>query len=98
MRVADNDPGTKDGEASKANAAPITGSGKTEAACLPIIAGTARDYLCGTRSACGSHIPADQACAQSSATGEHLGGLARFTGWNGPTLTDSGGYQVSYWW
>src|SRR4051794_25433523 len=27
-----------------------------------------------------------------------LGGLARFTGWNGPTLTDSGGYQVSYMW
>ena len=26
------------------------------------------------------------------------GGLARFTSWNGPTLTDSGGYQVSYWW
>lgn len=23
-----------------------------------------------------------------------LGGLARFMGWNGPTLTDSGGYQV----
>ncbi len=23
-----------------------------------------------------------------------LGGLARFTGWNGPTLTDSGGFQV----
>jgi queuine tRNA-ribosyltransferase len=27
-----------------------------------------------------------------------LGGLARFCGWNGPTLTDSGGYQVSYMW
>ncbi|MEK9135682.1 MAG: tRNA-guanine transglycosylase, partial [Bacteroidota bacterium] len=27
-----------------------------------------------------------------------LGGLAKFTGWNGPTLTDSGGYQVSYLW
>ncbi len=27
-----------------------------------------------------------------------FGGLARFTGWNGPTLTDSGGYQVSYMW
>ena len=27
-----------------------------------------------------------------------LGGLARFTGWNGPTLTDSGGYHVSYMW
>ena len=25
---------------------------------------------------------------------EAMGGLARFTGWNGPTLTDSGGYQV----
>ncbi|UCC43664.1 MAG: tRNA guanosine(34) transglycosylase Tgt [Candidatus Zixiibacteriota bacterium] len=25
---------------------------------------------------------------------ESLGGLAVFTGWNGPTLTDSGGYQV----
>lgn len=23
-----------------------------------------------------------------------MGGLARFTGWNGPTLTDSGGFQV----
>jgi queuine tRNA-ribosyltransferase len=29
---------------------------------------------------------------------DSLGGLARFTSWNGPTLTDSGGYQVSYWW
>ena len=29
---------------------------------------------------------------------ESLGGLARFTNWNGPTLTDSGGYQVSYMW
>ena len=29
---------------------------------------------------------------------EALGGLARFTSWDGPTLTDSGGYQVSYWW
>lgn len=29
---------------------------------------------------------------------EGLGGLARFTGWKGPTLTDSGGYQVSYMW
>jgi queuine tRNA-ribosyltransferase len=29
---------------------------------------------------------------------ESFGGLARFTGWGGPTLTDSGGYQVSYWW
>nr|VFJ42582.1 MAG: tRNA-guanine transglycosylase [Candidatus Kentron sp. DK] len=29
---------------------------------------------------------------------EKLGGLARFTGWRGPTLTDSGGYQVSYMW
>jgi queuine tRNA-ribosyltransferase len=27
-----------------------------------------------------------------------LGGLAEFTGWRGPTLTDSGGYQVSYMW
>jgi queuine tRNA-ribosyltransferase len=27
-----------------------------------------------------------------------LGGLASFTGWRGPTLTDSGGYQVSYMW
>lgn len=27
-----------------------------------------------------------------------LGGLANFTGWKGPTLTDSGGYQVSYMW
>jgi queuine tRNA-ribosyltransferase len=27
-----------------------------------------------------------------------LGGISRFTGWNGPTLTDSGGYQVSYMW
>jgi queuine tRNA-ribosyltransferase len=27
-----------------------------------------------------------------------LGGLAAFTGWGGPTLTDSGGYQVSYMW
>jgi queuine tRNA-ribosyltransferase len=27
-----------------------------------------------------------------------LGGLAKFTGWDGPTLTDSGGYQVSYMW
>lgn len=27
-----------------------------------------------------------------------MGGLAKFTGWNGPTLTDSGGYQVSYMW
>src|SRR5690349_14339063 len=26
------------------------------------------------------------------------GGIAEFTGWRGPTLTDSGGYQVSYWW
>jgi queuine tRNA-ribosyltransferase len=25
---------------------------------------------------------------------EQLGGLQRFTGWNGPMLTDSGGYQV----
>ena len=25
---------------------------------------------------------------------EHGGGLARFMGWNGPTLTDSGGFQV----
>ena len=25
---------------------------------------------------------------------ERLGGLARFSGWNGPTLTDSGGFQV----
>lgn len=25
---------------------------------------------------------------------EALGGVARFSGWNGPTLTDSGGYQV----
>jgi len=25
---------------------------------------------------------------------EAMGGLARFMGWNGPTLTDSGGYQV----
>src|SRR5271156_3871910 len=29
---------------------------------------------------------------------ERLGGLAHFTAWEGPTLTDSGGYQVSYWW
>lgn len=27
-----------------------------------------------------------------------MGGLAKFTGWNCPTLTDSGGYQVSYMW
>jgi len=27
-------------------------------------------------------------------TVERLGGLAKFTGWNGPTLTDSGGFQV----
>lgn len=27
-----------------------------------------------------------------------MGGVARFMGWNGPTLTDSGGYQVSYMW
>ncbi len=27
-----------------------------------------------------------------------MGGLAKFTCWNGPTLTDSGGYQVSYMW
>jgi len=27
-----------------------------------------------------------------------LGGLASFMGWDGPTLTDSGGYQVSYMW
>lgn len=27
-----------------------------------------------------------------------FGGLSKFTGWNGPTLTDSGGYQVSYMW
>lgn len=27
-----------------------------------------------------------------------MGGLASFTGWNCPTLTDSGGYQVSYMW
>lgn len=37
-----------------------------------------------------------------STIGSHLikdiGGLAAFTGWNGPTLTDSGGYQVSYMW
>lgn len=25
---------------------------------------------------------------------EHSGGLARFSGWNGPTMTDSGGFQV----
>jgi queuine tRNA-ribosyltransferase len=29
---------------------------------------------------------------------KHLGGLSKFMGWNGPTLTDSGGYQVSYMW
>lgn len=28
----------------------------------------------------------------------NLGGLAKMTAWNGPTLTDSGGYQVSYMW
>jgi queuine tRNA-ribosyltransferase len=27
-----------------------------------------------------------------------MGGLAKFTGWNSPTITDSGGYQVSYMW
>jgi tRNA-guanine transglycosylase len=27
-----------------------------------------------------------------------MGGVAQFMGWNGPTLTDSGGYQVSYMW
>ncbi len=27
-------------------------------------------------------------------TVRHAGGLARFSGWNGPTLTDSGGFQV----
>lgn len=27
-----------------------------------------------------------------------MGGVASFMGWNGPTLTDSGGYQVSYMW
>lgn len=27
-----------------------------------------------------------------------LGGLSKFMGWPGPTLTDSGGYQVSYMW
>jgi queuine tRNA-ribosyltransferase len=29
---------------------------------------------------------------------KQLGGLARFIGWAGPTLTDSGGYQISYMW
>ncbi len=33
-----------------------------------------------------------------SETIKELGGLAKFTAWNGPTLTDSGGYQVSYMW
>lgn len=33
-----------------------------------------------------------------SETIRELGGLARFTGWDGPTLTDSGGYQVSFMW
>ncbi len=27
-----------------------------------------------------------------------MGGLAKFTSWGGPTLTDSGGYQVSFMW
>lgn len=34
----------------------------------------------------------------TSARVKEFGGLAKFTGWNGPTLTDSGGYQVSYMW
>src|SRR5438270_32175 len=25
---------------------------------------------------------------------EHAGGVAKFMGWNGPTMTDSGGFQV----
>lgn len=29
---------------------------------------------------------------------KNFGGLANFIGWDGPTLTDSGGYQVSYMW
>ncbi len=29
---------------------------------------------------------------------KEAGGVARFMAWNGPTLTDSGGYQVSYMW
>lgn len=33
-----------------------------------------------------------------SARIKQFGGLAKFTGWDGPTLTDSGGYQVSYMW
>ena len=33
-----------------------------------------------------------------SDTIQKLGGIAEFTGWRGPTLTDSGGYQVSYMW
>lgn len=34
----------------------------------------------------------------TSARIKNFGGLAKFTGWGGPTLTDSGGYQVSYMW
>lgn len=29
---------------------------------------------------------------------KNFGGLAKYIGWNGPTLTDSGGYQISYMW
>src|SRR5512135_2105053 len=29
---------------------------------------------------------------------QEMGGLAAFMKWNGPTITDSGGYQVSYMW
>jgi queuine tRNA-ribosyltransferase len=33
-----------------------------------------------------------------SETVQEFGGIGEFTGWKGPTLTDSGGYQVSYMW
>lgn len=29
---------------------------------------------------------------------DEVGGFAKFMGWNGPTITDSGGYQVSFLW
>ena len=47
----------------------------------------------GRRGGAGQHLPPD-AAARAPTSVAALGGLHRFTGWDGHTLTDSGGFQV----
>lgn len=52
--------------------------------------------------ACGAQVVLGNSLhLHTTATSElvrQMGGLAKFTSWGGPTLTDSGGYQVSFMW